>query len=97
MLNQGMDKEINRERIFSIRGFSSKRMAWLLVVISALLVPLHSRSDYQGDEYICYVAAGAMLAALVLGFCVRKTDRERLLPFAFGLLLLVVHSLLCKL
>jgi hypothetical protein len=72
-------------------------MAWLLVLISALLVPFHSRADYQGDEYLAAVALAAMLAALALGFCTPRSARHRFRPFEFGFVVLVIHSLLQKL
>jgi hypothetical protein len=81
---------------FVVRGFSAKRMAYLLVGISALLIPLHWRSDWQGDTYLSEVAAGATVAALALGFCSPKTDRHRFWPFAVGVAVLVIHSLLQK-
>jgi len=37
---------------FTVRGFSAKRMAYLLIGISALLIPFHWRADYQGDAYL---------------------------------------------
>jgi hypothetical protein len=82
---------------FVVRGFSAKRMAYLLVGISALLIPFHWRSDYQGDYYLAGVAFAAMVAALVLGFCTPQTDRHRLWPFALGFAVLFIHSLLQKL
>jgi len=36
---------------FTIRGFSARRLAYLLSFISTLLVPLHWRADWQGDGY----------------------------------------------
>jgi hypothetical protein len=44
---------------FTFSGFSAKRMAYLLVAISALLVPLHWHADYRGDEYLS--SAGSAL------------------------------------
>ena len=82
---------------FVVRGFSAKRMAYLLVGISALLIPFHWRSDYQGDAYLADAAAVAMLIALALGFCTPRTDRHRFWPFAIGFAVLVIHSLLQKL
>jgi len=82
---------------FTVRGFSAKRMAYLLVVISGLLIPFHSRADYQGDEYHAAVALAAMLAALALGFYTPRSDRHRFRPFLLGFVFLVLHSLLRKL
>jgi len=82
---------------FALRGFSAKRMAWLLVMISALLIPLHGCADYQGDAYLAGVALVAMLAALTLGWCTPRTDRRRFWPFALGFTVLAIHSLLQKL
>lgn len=82
---------------FVFRGFSPKRMAYLLVCISALLIPFHWRSDYQGDTYLSEVAAGAMVVAIALGYCAPKTERHRFRPFVIGFVVLVIHSLLQKL
>ena len=82
---------------FTVRGFSAKRMAYLLVGISALLIPFHWRADYQGDAYLAGVALAAMLVALAFGFYSPRTDRHRFLPFVLGFAVLVVHSLLQKL
>jgi lipopolysaccharide export LptBFGC system permease protein LptF len=72
-------------------------MAYLLVGVSALLIPFHWRSDYQGDYYLALVAAAAMVIVLVLGFCTPRTDRQRFWPFVLGFAFLVIHSLLQKL
>jgi len=82
---------------FTVRGFSAKRMAYLLIGISALLVPFHWRADYQGDAYLAAVALAAMVIALALGFYTPATDRRRFLPFLVGFALLVIHGLLQKL
>ncbi len=82
---------------FTLRGFSAKRMAWLLVLISGFLIPFHGRADYQGDAYLAGVALAAMLAALALGLCTPRSDRHRFRPFAFGFGVLVIHSLMQKL
>jgi len=82
---------------FSIRGFSPKRMAYLLIFISALLLPFHSVADYRGDEYLSGVAFGLILAAFILGFYVPRKDKYRFMPSALGFVILVVHSLLQKL
>jgi hypothetical protein len=83
-----------RDLKFTVRGFSAKRMAYLLVGISALLIPLHWRADYRGDAYLATVALAATVAALAVGFYTPRTDRHRFLPFVLGFAVLVVHSLL---
>ena len=82
---------------FAFRGFSAKRMAYLLVLISALLIPFHWRADYMGDSYLALVGLAAMVAALALGFYTPRTDRNRFLPFVIGFASFVLHSLLQKL
>jgi hypothetical protein len=86
-----------RDLSFTVRGFSTRRMAWLLVTISAFLIPFHWRADYRGDVYLAGAALAAMLAALALGLCAPRTDRHRLWPFALGFAVLVIHSFLQKL
>jgi hypothetical protein len=81
----------------TLRGFSAKRTAYLLVIISALLIPLHWRADYQGDTYLVAVAFAVMLVALAAGFITSRVDRHRFLPFTLGFWILVFHSLLAKL
>lgn len=82
---------------FKVRGFSAKRMAYLLVSISAFLIPFHWRADYHGDTYLAAIALAAMVVALALGFYIPRTDRHRFLPFVLGFAFLVIHSLLQKL
>ena len=81
---------------FSARGFSVKRMAYLLTGVSALLVPLHWWADWQGDGYLAGVAFLLMLAALILGFFVPKIDKDRFLPFALGVVVFILHGMLMK-
>jgi hypothetical protein len=82
---------------FSVRGFSAKRMAYLLVAISALLIPFHSRADYRGDEYLAGIAFACMIVALILGLFVPRSDRHRFMPFLLGFIVFMIHGLFQKL
>jgi hypothetical protein len=83
---------------FSIRGFSPKRMAYLLVLVSALLWPLHFRADWRGEEYLGEVAFGLLIATFVLGLLIPRGNKRRLLPLPslLALLVFIIHSLVSK-
>lgn len=66
---------------FSVRGFSPKRMAYLLVGISAVLLPFHAVS----------VALLILFPVLVLGLFTPRSDRHRFLPQLLGLALFVIY------
>jgi hypothetical protein len=82
---------------FTVRGFSAKRMAYTLVIVSVLLLPFHTWADYRGDEYLAAVAFAFAVIALILGFRIPRNDRRRFLAFAVGLIVFVFHFLLQKL
>ncbi len=82
---------------FSVRGFSAKRMAYLLSVISAFLLPFHAVADYRGDEYLTFVSLAFTVAALFLGSRLPETDSRRFYPFTLGLIVSLVHFFSCKL
>jgi len=82
---------------FAVRGFSAKRMAYLLTVISVILLPLHAVADYRGDEYLTLVALVFTTAALLLGYRVPKTDPRRFYPFTLGLIVCLIHYFSCTL
>jgi len=81
----------------SVRGFSAKRMAFGFVLISVLFWPFHFRADWKGDEYLTDLAFACMVAAFGLGYFVPRSDKQRFLPAALALLVMVVHWLSCKL
>ena len=80
-----------------MRGFSAKRMAYLLSCLSTALLPFHAVSDYRGDEYLTFVALAFTVAALFLGYRLPKTDSRRFYPFTLGLIVSLVHFFSCKL
>ena len=82
---------------FAVRGFSAKRTGYLLVLINALLWPFHLWVDWRGDEYLTFAAFVCMVAALVLGFFVPRSDKNRFMPFALGLVATVIQWFSCKL
>lgn len=81
---------------FSVQGFSPKRMAYLLVMLSALLTPIHWWVDFRGDGYLAMVTLACFLCSLFLGFFIPKTDKFRFLPASLGVVVFLTHSLLCK-
>ena len=82
---------------FAVRGFSPKRMAYMLVLISAGFWPFHFRADWRGDEYLSLLALVCMMAAFVLGYFVPRSDKKRFLPAVLGLFVLMIHWFSCKL
>jgi hypothetical protein len=83
--------------MFTVRGFSPKRFAYCLVFISALLLPFHAAADDIGDEYLAGVAFACMIAALVLGLFIPRSDRRRFQPFLLCFGVFLVHGLFQKL
>ena len=78
-------------KIFHARIFR-QALAFGFVLISVLFWPLHFRADWKGDEYLADLAFGCMVAALALGYCVPRTDRQRFLPAALALWVFVAHG-----
>lgn len=78
-------------------GFSAKRMAYILVGISALLLPFHARADHRGDFYLSCAAFALMVAALVLGLFTPRGTSRRFMPYILGFVVFIVHGLLQKL
>jgi hypothetical protein len=85
--------EINEHLKFSLRGFSPKRMGYLLDLVSMGFVPVHMHVSCEQSGGIAAFAFFDMLT--VLAFCLftpRSTPR-RFGPFALGLAVLVLHNL----
>jgi membrane protein YdbS with pleckstrin-like domain len=81
---------------FSVRGFSVRRMAYLIVGIDFLLVPLHVAHSWAGfhiDELLLVVAVAAMLITLILGLFIPRKEKHRFLPFALGVVAYAAHAL----
>jgi hypothetical protein len=81
---------------FSVRGFSARRTAYLLVIVDAALIPFHWGANWAHDSAIMLGALLLSLAILALSFFISKAARGRFLPFAFSIILFLYHSLLCK-
>jgi hypothetical protein len=80
---------------FSLRGFSAKRMAYLLNGVQLWLLCSVSLDFYSG-----YAGAGVdvtssvlTLASLILGFCCSGRNKGRFLPFALSIPILVMTFL----
>jgi hypothetical protein len=82
---------------FSFGGFSSKRMAWILVLLSACLFPFQSRIDFRWDEYVLDVAFTCALGALILGFFIPRNEKNRFRAAGLAFFLFIFHGLLCRL
>ncbi len=72
-------------------------MAYLLVFINALSLPLHEFTNYIGDEHLSAAAMAFTLTAIVLGFFIPRIDKNRFVPAVLNFLLLICHTLLQKL
>ena len=82
---------------YSVRGFSPKRVAYLLLLVGVGLLPFHWVADYRGDECLAGVAFVFMVAALVLGYLMLRDDKRRFWPAAFCLFAFLAHCAVCKL
>ena len=78
---------------FSVRGFSSKRMGYLLDLVSLGFVPVHLNSSCEQSEGIAGFAFIDLLAVLVLCLFTPRSDKHRFLPLAIGLLVFMLHML----
>ncbi len=81
---------------FSVRGFSARRAAYLLVVLDVVLTLIHWKARWEADGAIMLAALLLSLGTLALAFFVSKTARGRFLPFALTIVLFLNHSMLCK-
>jgi hypothetical protein len=83
---------------FSVRGFSAKRMAYLLNGVQLwLLVLVNLDAYYDAGGGIGIISLTLMLANLVLGFFCPRNDKGRFFPFALGFAILIMTSLLTPL
>jgi hypothetical protein len=76
---------------FTIWGFSPKRMAYVLSVLSIVLVPVHS---YLPCEASVGLGGFALMLALVTGILCWLIPREaprRLVPYALALAAFLAH------
>ena len=79
---------------FSIRGFSAKRMAYLLNAVQLwLLCMVNLETYYDAGAGICAVSLTLMVVNLLLGFLCPRGDKGRFLPFALSFFILVVTEL----
>ena len=78
---------------FAIRGFSPKRMAYLLSAVSLVLVPLHAYVPWEASEVIC--GGGMMIGfgASLLCWLIPRDAPHRLVPAALALCAFLGHVL----
>ena len=92
---EGQDvMDISRHFKFSFRGFSPKRMGYLLGLVSLGFVPVHFGNS--SCEQSCGLTGFVFLTMLfVLTLCLftPRSDKQRFGPFLFCLLVFIVHSL----
>jgi hypothetical protein len=79
--------------IFPVRGFSPKRMGYLLDLVSLGFVPVHMLVSCQLSSGIAGFAFFEMLTVLVLCLFTPRCDSRRFMPFVLGFLVFVLHSL----
>jgi hypothetical protein len=77
---------------FSVRGFSPKRFAYLLVGISAGFYPIHFTGSCEESQGVAGIALGAVLLCLALALFQPRSDKTRFKPAVYALLMLLLHS-----
>lgn len=77
---------------FSVRGFSPKRMGYLLDVVSAGFIPVHMYVSCEQSSGILGFAFLEMLGVLILCLFTRRSEKDRFGPFVFGFILFLVHT-----
>ena len=79
---------------FSFRGFSAKRLAYLLIGVQLWLFCLVDREAYyDATGGIAALSLSVMLVNLLLGLLCPSRDKSRFLPFAFAFFILVMTML----
>jgi hypothetical protein len=79
---------------FTIRGFSPKRMAYVLSLLSLALVPLHSHVSCEGSGVVGGMGAMLVFVAGILSYSqyLQPPEVPRSLgPFALAFVALVAH------
>jgi hypothetical protein len=82
---------------FSVRGFSAKRVAYLLASISAASLVLHFHCDHQTGSNLVAFALLTLLPLLILSLFTPRSDRRRFLPQLLGLVSFILHVVLFNL
>ena len=78
---------------FSVRGFSPKRMGYLLDLVSLGFVPVHFMASCEQSGGIACFAFFNILAIFVLCLLTTRTDKQRFMPFVLGIFIIILHSL----
>ena len=78
---------------FSIRGFSPKRMGYLLDLVSLSFVPVHFIVSCKQSGGIACFASFSLLVVFILCVLTTPTDKQRFMPFVFGIFVVILHSL----
>lgn len=78
---------------FSVRGFSPKRMGYLLNLVSLGFVPVHAHVSCEQSGTIAGFALLLMLATLVLCLFTPRSDPHRYRRFSLGLFIFLLHSM----
>jgi len=86
--------QISQHLKFSVRGFSPKRMGYLLDLVNLGFVPVHFGASCEQSEGIAISALVNVLAVFVLCWFTPRSDRHRFLPLALGLAIFLPHMLL---
>ena len=85
---------ISQDFKFSIKGFSAKRMAYLLDLVSLGFIYVHFSGSCEESEGISLFGLVDVLAVFVLCRFTPRSDPHRLLPLGFGLPIFLAHMLL---
>jgi len=83
---------------FSVRGFSPKRVAYLLNGVQLWLMYLvTTEAHYDAGAGIGCVSASVVAVNLLLGFVCPRNDPRRFFPCAIALLILIMTDMLTPL
>jgi hypothetical protein len=85
---------ISQDFRFSVRGFSAKRMAYLLDLVSLGFLYVHFTGSCEESEGISIFALAVVLAVFVLSRFTPRSDPHRLLPLGFGFTIFLAHMFL---
>jgi hypothetical protein len=86
--------QISEHLKFSARGFSPKRIGYLLGLVCFGFLPVHfANSSCEQSEGLAAFVFGITLVVLVLCLFTPRSEPQRFRPFIFAFLVLVLHSL----
>jgi hypothetical protein len=75
----------------TVRGFSSRRVGYVLAFLSFTFVPIHSYVSCEVSVLTFGLGLILFLAVLLLSLCVPRGEPNRFRPLAFAFFALVAH------